>query len=238
MADISVNILGATGIVGAGMPLATGCGLSAKYRGTDQVAVVFFGDGASNQGTFHESLNLASVWDLPVVYVCENNHYAMSFPVAPTIGNIPYRNNRLQYSSTHVKNIADRAVAYNIPGVTVDGMDVIAVYEVAKEAVERARKGKGPTLVECKTYRYLGMETGDDWTLYRTKEEVEQWKKKDPIPRLRKMLISKKMSSLKEIEAVEQNVKKELEEALKFAEESPDPDPEETLKDQFVSPYY
>ena len=223
VADASIGMLGASGIVGGGIPLATGAALSAKYRGTDQVAVAFFGDGASNQGSFHESLNLASIWDLPAIYVCENNQYAESTHIS---------------KATRVKNIADRAASYGMPGVIVDGMDVLAVYEAGKKAVARARQGKGPILIECKTYRYQGHEMGDPQHTYRNEKEVGEWKKKDAILRLRKMLISKKISSLKEIEAVEQNVKKELEEALKFAEGSPDPDPEEALKDVFVSPYF
>ena len=223
VADASINMLGASGIVGGGIPLATGAGLSAKYRGTSQVAVSFFGDGASNQGTFHESLNLASIWDLPVIYVCENNQYAESTPITKAM---------------KAKNVADRALGYAIPGVVVDGMDVIAVYQVAKEAVTRARQGKGPTLLECKTYRFEGHEMGDPHNLYRSKEEVEQWKKRDPINRLKATILSNGMSTEEEIQAVENDVRKKIEEAIKFADDSPEPKLEDALTDVFVSPYY
>jgi len=223
LADVSVGMLGASGIVGGGIPLAAGAGLSAKYRGTDQVAVGFFGDGASNQGVFHESLNLASIWDLPVIYVCENNQYAESTAVS---------------AAMRVKNVADRAAAYAMPGKVVDGMDVIAVHEAAKQAVERARQGEGPTLIECKTYRFEGHEMGDAHDLYRSKEEVEQWKKRCPIRRLRQMLISSGGLTEREAEKMEQEVKKQIEDAIKFADESPYPDPEEALRDVFVSPYF
>jgi pyruvate dehydrogenase E1 component alpha subunit len=222
VADVSVGMLGASGIVGGGIPLATGAGLSAKYKGTDQVAVAFFGDGASNQGTFHEAINLGSIWDLPVIYVCENNGYAEATPIS---------------YATRVKNIADRAASYGIPGVVVDGMDVTAVYQVARAAVERAREGKGPTLVECKTYRYEGHEMGDPHHLYRPKEEVEEWKKKDAIARLRRVLISGKILTEKEADKIEEDVKKQIEEAVRFADESPYPDPEEAVRGVFVSPY-
>ena len=223
VADLSVGMLGASGIVGGGIPLATGAALSAKYRGTDQVAVAFFGDGASNQGTFHEAINLGSIWDLPVIYVCENNGYAEATPIT---------------YSARVKNIADRAVSYGIPGVVVDGMDVIAVYEVAQAAIQRAREGKGPTLIECKTYRFEGHEMGDPHNLYRSKEEVEEWKKKDAILRLRNMLLSNKILTEKEIGTIEEDVKKQIEEATKFADESPYPNPEEAVQGVFVSPYF
>ena len=222
LADVSVGMLGASGIVGGGIPLAAGAGLSIKYRGTNQVAVGFFGDGASNQGVFHESLNLASIWDLPVVYVCENNQYAESTPVTAVM---------------RVKNVADRAVAYGILGKVVDGMDVTAVYQATKEAVENARQGKGPTLLECKTYRFEGHEMGDPHDLYRSKEEVEEWKKKCPIRRLRRMLVSSGDLTEKQAQDIEQEVRKQIEEAIQFADESPYPDPEEAVRGVFVSPY-
>ena len=222
VADVSVGMLGASGIVGGGIPLAAGAGLSIKYRGTDQVAVGFFGEGASNQGVFHESLNLVSIWDLPVVYVCENNQYAESTHVSAVM---------------RVKNVADRAAAYGMPGKVVDGMDVIAVYEAAKEAVERARQGKGPTLIECKTYRFEGHEMGDAHDLYRSKEEVDEWKKKCPISRLRQTLLSSGDLTEKEADKIEHEVKEQIEDAIKFADESPYPDPEDALRGVFVSPY-
>jgi pyruvate dehydrogenase E1 component alpha subunit len=223
LADVSVGLLGATGIVGGGIPLATGAAFSAKYRGTDQVAVGVFGDGASNQGTFHESLNLASIWDLPVVYICENNQYAESTHVSKVM---------------KVKNIADRAVAYAMPGIVVDGMDVTAVYQAASDAVARARKGNGPTLIECKTYRFEGHEIGDPQYNYRTKQEVDQWKAKCPIRHLRQRLIESRVLAEKEFDEIDQDVKQQLESAVKFARESPDPDPQDAFRDIFVSSYF
>jgi len=223
LADFNVGMLGASAIVGGGLPLAVGAGLSIKMRKTDQVAVVFFGDGASNQGTFHESLNLAAIWSLPVLFVCENNQYAESTPVTRVM---------------LVKNIADRAAAYGIPGIVVDGMDVMAVHDSTVEAAERARQGYGPTLLECKTYRYLGHEEGDPWTTYRSQAEVEEWKKKDAINRFRKYLVDKGVFAENEAAEIENDVKNLVGEAIKFADESPWPTPEEALKDVFVSPNY
>jgi len=223
LADFSVGMLGASGIVGGGIPQAVGAGLSIKLRGTDQVAVSFFGDGASNQGTFHESLNLAAIWKLPVIFVCENNQYAESTPVSKVM---------------LVKNIADRATAYGVTGVVVDGMDAAAVYEAVKEAVRRARKGKGPTLIECETYRFEGHEEGDPWTKYRSKEEVEEWKKRCPIEAFRAKLIKTKILTEEEAKKIDQETKMLIEEAVKFGEESPWPKPQEALEDVFVSPYY
>ncbi|MGB9839410.1 pyruvate dehydrogenase (acetyl-transferring) E1 component subunit alpha [Thermovenabulum sp.] len=207
IADIESGNLGANGIVGGGIPIATGAALASKLKGDNKVTLCFFGDGANNQGVFHESLNMASLWKLPVVYICENNVYGMSLHVA---------------KSTAVENIADRASAYSIPGVVVDGNDVEAVYEVVKEAVERARRGEGPTLIEAKTYRWMG-HSKSDANLYRTKEEIESWKLKCPIKRYREKLISENIASAEEIENIEYQVKKEIEEALKFAMESPEP---------------
>jgi len=223
LADFSVGMLGASGIVGGGIPQAVGAGLSIKLRGTDQVAVSFFGDGASNQGTFHESLNLAAIWKLPVIFVCENNQYAESTPVSKVM---------------LVKNIADRATAYGVTGVVVDGMDAAAVYEAVKEAVRRARKGKGPTLIECETYRFEGHEEGDPWIKYRSKEEVEEWKKRCPIEAFRAKLIKTKILTEEEAKKIDQETKMLIEEAVKFGEESPWPKPQEALEDVFVSPYY
>ena len=223
LADFSVGMLGASGIVGGGIPQAVGAGLSIKLRGTDQVAVSFFGDGASNQGTFHESLNLAAIWKLPVIFVCENNQYAESTPVSKVM---------------LVKNIADRATAYGVTGVVVDGMDAAAVYEAVKEAVRRARKGKGPTLIECETYRFEGHEEGDPWIKYRSKEEVEEWKKRCPIEAFRAKLIKTKILTEEEAKEIDQETKMLIEEAVKFGEESPWPKPQEALEDVFVSPYY
>lgn len=223
LADFSVGMLGASAIVGGGLPLAVGAGLSSKMRKTNQVTVVFFGDGASNQGTFHESMNLAAIWHLPVLFVCENNQYAESTPATKVM---------------LVKNVADRAAAYGVQGEVVDGMDVTAVYEATEKAARKAREGNGPILLECKTYRYLGHEEGDPWTTYRSEAEVEEWKKKDAIQRFRKSLVEKHIATEAELCAVEKEVQSLLEDAVKFAEESPWPKPEEALTGVFVSDYY
>lgn len=224
ISQLSVGNLGANGIVGAGMPIATGAGLSIKIRGTDQVAVSFFGDGATNQGTFNESLNLASIWKLPVVYVCENNRYGMFTPASYALS---------------VQDVSKKAVAYNMPGVTVDGMDVEAVYEVANEAVKRARNGLGPTLIECKTYRYYdhaGIYEISPYAKYeRTKEEIDEWRQKDPIKNFRAKLIDLDVLNEESARRIEVRVEAKLDEAVKFAEESPSPEPEEALEDLFVS---
>jgi len=218
IASVDIGILGANGIVGAGIPIAGGAALSARMRGTDQVAVCFFGDGATNTTRFHEGINMASHWKLPVVYVIENNLWAQ-FTRTSTVVNIA--------------SIADRAAAYGIPGVEVDGNDVMAVYEVVGEAVARARKGEGPTLIECKTYRWHGHFEGDPQT-YRTKEEVEEWRKKDPILRFRDKLIEMKILTEKEAREVDQEMLEEVDNAVKYAVESPLPAPEETLEDVFA----
>lgn len=218
IADFELGILGANGIVGAGIPIATGAAFAAKYKGNDRVVACFFGDGASNTGAFHEGINLASIWNLPVLYVCENNQFGMGM-----------RQERHQ----HIKDVADRAGAYGIPGVVVDGNDVIAVYEAAHAAVARARRGDGPTFIECKTYRTRGHNEGDE-QLYRTREEVEEWRQKDPIPRYRAQLLE--LSVLSEVQAnqIEREVIAQIEEAVQFGEESPWPDPEEVYDDVYT----
>lgn len=208
-----IGVMGTIGIVGGGIPVATGIGLSAKMRHTDQVAVSFFGEGASNNGAFHESLNLASLWKLPVLYVCENNLYATSVSVA---------------RSTSVVDIASRGVGYNIPGIVVDGNHVDEVYEVAKTAVARARAGEGPTLIECKTYRVRGHFEGDD-ALYRNKEEVEKARERDPIEYWKKMLIASGDLTEAEFDAMSAEADAEVAEAAEFAENSPWPEPEDAL---------
>ncbi len=215
IADFNVGMLGATAVVGAGLPIAVGAGLSAKLRKTDQVTVCFFGEGASNQGTFHESLNLASAWSLPVVFVCENNLYAMGT-----------RQSRIM----KIENIADRASGYGIPGVIVDGNDVLEVYSAARIAVEGARKGEGPTLLECKTYRRRGHSRVDP-AKYRPKQEVEEWLAKDPINRLKERTLQEQIFTKDEIEKIEKEASAKVEEAVKFAVESPYPSPEEALED-------
>jgi pyruvate dehydrogenase E1 component alpha subunit len=216
IADISKGHYGAHSIVGANMPMAAGMGLAFQLEGKGRVAVVFFGDGASNQGSFHESMNLCAIWKLPVVFFCENNHYAVSFHVQ---------------RSTAVRDISLRAQSYNAPGVTVDGMDVMAVYEATKEGVARARRGEGPTLIEAKTYRFFGHSRGDpQFGPYRTKEEVEQWRKRDPL------LLAEKMFKLTEAEkkAVHDEVAKELAAAVEFAEKSPAAAPASALEDVYA----
>jgi pyruvate dehydrogenase E1 component alpha subunit len=218
IADFNVGMLGATAVVGAGLPIAVGAGLSAKLRKTDQVVACFFGEGASNQGTFHESVNMASAWKLPVIFVCENNLYAMGT-----------RQSRIM----NIENVADRAVAYGIPGVSVDGNDVSAVYEASKTAVDRARDGRGPTLIECKTYRHKGHSRVDP-AKYRPKQEVEEWLIKDPIKRFKEMLMQTNTLKAIEIQKIERDVLAEIEEAVKFAVESPFPAPEEALEDVYA----
>ena len=214
IADTDIGILGANGIVGAGVPIAGGAALSASLRGTDQVVVCFLGDGAVNNGRFHEGVNLAACWQLPVVYAIENNMYAESTNIKNTC---------------KLTNLSDRACAYGIPGKTVDGNDVLAVCEAVGEAVTRARKGDGPSIVECKTYRWSGHYVGDP-QVYKPKEEVDEWLKKDPIPRFRKALVEMGILSQKEAERISEEMLEEVDKAVKFAEESPFPAPEEALE--------
>ncbi|WP_330583782.1 thiamine pyrophosphate-dependent dehydrogenase E1 component subunit alpha [Acidaminobacter sp.] len=218
IADFTKGNLGANAIVGGGIPIATGAALAAKLKGTDQVAVSFFGDGASNEGTFHESLNMAAVWKLPIVFVCENNGFGISVPVS---------------QSTSVENISVRSVGYNMPGITVDGNDVYAVYEAAEAAISRAKAGDGPTLIECKTYRHLGHWTGDP-QVYRSKSEVDDWKEnKDPIKKFREKLIEEGTFTADELDAIEHAAIKEADEAAEFAIQSPEPDPAHVMDDVF-----
>ena len=218
IADLEIGILGAAGIVGSGIPIATGAGLSAKMRGTDQVTLCFFGDGASNLGRFHEGVNLGAVWKLPVIYICENNLWAVSVPTSCSLA---------------ISNIADRAIGYGIPGIVVDGMDVMAVYEATGEAVARARRGEGPSLIEAKTYRFRGHFEGDSGT-YRPKEEIEEWLKRDPLKSFKEKLLEMKLLTEKKAEEIDQEMLAEIDQAVKFAQESPFPEPEETLDNVFA----
>jgi len=220
IAAVALNIIGATGVVGDGIPIATGVALGCKMRKLDRVAVAFFGDGATNTGAFHEGVGLAAIWDLPVVFVCSNNLYSMSTPLK---------------DYTKLKNLSDKAKAYGIPGVTVDGNDAVAVAEVASQAIERARHGKGPTLIVGNTYRHYGHHMGDPGTSYRAKEEVEKWKKQDPIERFRAQLLQKKILTESESEEIRTATMGELDEAVKFAAESPEPSVEEALKDIYYT---
>ena len=217
-----IGIVGCSAIAGAGIPIAAGVGLSSKLRKTDQVCVSFFGDGASNTGAFHEGMNLASLWQLPVVYVLENNLYAISTPAS---------------RSSKLKNISDRAAAYGMRAAIADGMDALSVYEAVSQAVERARRGEGPTLVECKTYRFRGHHEGDPkkGETYRTREEMDEWEKRDPIQRLGDMLVNERRTTQAELSAVNQEVMKEIDDAVAFAKESPSPKPEDAMTHLFVS---
>jgi acetoin:2,6-dichlorophenolindophenol oxidoreductase subunit alpha len=213
-----LGILGTNGIVGAGLPISLGAGMHAKLRKTDQVSVCFFGDGASNQGTFHESINIAAIQRLPMIFVCENNLYATA--------------TRMN-EATLTKSFADRAAAYGIPGVSVDGNDVLAVYAAAHEAVERARKGNGPTLLECKTYRHYGHYVGENAN-YRPKEEVEAWLKRDPIKLYSEKLLAEGVLTRDKINQIESQVKQEVVDAERFASESSFPDGSEVLQHVFA----
>ncbi|HSB04123.1 MAG TPA: thiamine pyrophosphate-dependent enzyme [Thermodesulfobacteriota bacterium] len=217
IANFEIGILGANGIVGAGMPIAGGAGLSIKMRRTDQVVACFFGDGACNQGAFHESLNLAALWKLPVIYVCENNQYAISVA---------------QHRAGSIVDYYLRKSSYGIEGCKVDGNDVLAVSGAAREAVDRARRGEGPTLMECKTYRWRGHYEGeaDRTYTYRSRDETEEWITDCPIERFRKRLFEEGILKEADFTALEEEIRKELEEAIQFAKDSPEPEPEDALK--------
>jgi pyruvate dehydrogenase E1 component alpha subunit len=217
--DMTVGALPAIAIVGGNIPIAAGLALAAKRLETDQVTVCFFGDGAANEGAFHEGLNMAAIWDLPVVYVCENNLYGASTPFS---------------SVFRVENVADRAAAYGMPGVVVDGMDVEAVYEAAGAAICRARQGAGPTLVECQTYRMVGHSRSDPRN-YRSREEEAAWQARDPILHLAQRLKEMGLATDETLASIEAEVVAEIEEAVSFAEDSPYPEPTDTLKHVFYT---
>jgi pyruvate dehydrogenase E1 component alpha subunit len=208
LADLERGNLGANGIVAGGIPIAVGAGLSIRMQGQDRVVLCFFGDGAANHGNFHEGLNMAAIWRLPVVFLCENNQYAMSMPIRKAMA---------------VPRVADRAAAYGIPGETVDGMDVLAVYRAVRTAVDRARRGEGPTLIEAITYRYRG-HSKSDRQVYRTKDEVQAWMARDPIARLREALIARGWLSEAEAAALEERAREAVAEALRAAEGDPEPE--------------
>ena len=220
IADINKGMLGANGVVGSNVPVATGAALSAKIQGKDSVSVVFFGDGAVNQGAVHEALNLASIWKLPVLFVCENNRYAEATPVEYAVAG---------------DSIADRAAGYAIPGVTVDGQSVLDVYEVAGEAVKRARAGEGPTLIEAQTYRYFGHFGADNPLLYRTEEEESYYRGRDCNDQITKYLLENGVATEAELSAIDQQAADNVAEATKFADESPFPDADELYDDVYVS---
>ena len=221
IADMELNIMGANGIVGAAMPLATGAGLAAKLQGTDRVAVAFFGDGASNQGVFHESLNLAAVWKLPVIFVCENNQYALS---------TSYRN------TTSVSQVANRAASYEIPGITVDGNDGVEVYLMLREAVERARAGEGPTLIEAMTYRHGQHSLRVNLRDPRPEEELESWLDRDPIARMEKRLTGEGGFTDEQLSETGRAVEEELETAVSYGRDSPEP-PVQVMLDAVYAPH-
>lgn len=219
IADVGLGILGANGIVGAGQPIATGAAFACQYKKNDAVVVCFFGDGAANRGTFHESLNLSSIWNLPVVFVCENNMYGISY---------------CQREHMNICDISDRAAAYGIPGVTVDGNDVVAVHEATAEAVKRARNGDGPSLIECKTWRWRGHFEGDPGT-YKDPAEQADWIKKDPIPRLAGQLLDMGFATQEDLDRITAAINDQIARAVEFAQNSPNPDPKDVLTDVFAN---
>jgi TPP-dependent pyruvate/acetoin dehydrogenase alpha subunit len=216
--DNSIGLLAGTGLIGSGIPISTGVALAMKLQKKDSVAIHFFGDGASNRGDFHEALNIAGVMKLPIVYVCDNNCYAMSVPASCSLA---------------IQDIAIRAAGYGFPDVIVDGNDLLAVYEATQQAIARARKGEGPTLIECKTYRWLGHSINDPG-VYRSADEVEAWKKKCPIKRFEGVLRGKGLLDDAKIKQVSDGVNAEINEAIHFAEASPLPFPEDTLLDVYT----
>ncbi len=220
IADLDRGMLGANGIVGAGIPLATGAALTAQIKHTGGVAVAFFGDGASNQGQFHEALNLAAVWKLPVVFVVENNLYGEATPMEFV---------------TPVRDIATRAAAYAMPGVIADGMDFFDVHGKAGDAVARARRGDGPTLLECKTYRYFGHYVGDPLT-YRTREEADDWRQnRDPLVRFEERTVGEGLVESGNLRRIEDEVAREVDDAVNAAEQAPLPGPEDVLADVYAA---
>ena len=218
MGDMDVGAIPAIAIVGGGIPVATGAALAFKMKRTKQVAVSFFGDGAANEGAFHEALNMGAIWSLPIVYVCENNLYGASTHVSKVM---------------KIKDIAIRASSYGMEGKVVDGNDVISVYEAVHEAVSKARDGKGPTLVECKTYR-RGGHSRTDGNIYRHKEEEKEWLAKDPIPRMKEYLIGKGILTEAQGKEIEEKKEMEIDDAVEFAKSSPSPKPEDALEDVFA----
>jgi len=218
IADVEKGNLGANGIVGGGLPLAVGAALTSKMKKENYVVLCFFGDGASNEGSFHESVNLASIWDLPVVFICENNQYGMSGPVK---------------EMTNIENIADRAGAYGIPGKVVDGLDMVEIMNTVNEAVERARGGFGPTLIEMKTYRWKG-HSKSDAKKYRTREEENEWRAKDGIKRFKEFLISEGILTEAGAKQLHDEALQEIEDAVKFAENSPEPSIDSLLEDVYA----
>jgi pyruvate dehydrogenase E1 component alpha subunit len=218
IASKEFGVIGSNGVVGGGIPISLGTAFASIYQGNDRVTVCFFGDGAANEGTFHESLNLAALWNLPLVFCCENNGWAEFTP---------------QSIHTRLENLSLRAQSYGIPGVTVDGDDVLKVREAAETAVARARKGDGPTLLECKTHRWFGHFAGDSQK-YRDPKEIEEVRKFDPIVKFQNLLLEMKHLKLEDVEKIEAKIKQEIDEAVAYAENSPVPGKEELLQDVYV----
>ena len=218
IADIDSGNLGANGVVGGGHGLSVGAALTQQMKKTGKIVLCFFGDGAANEGSFHEALNLASIWKLPVIFYCENNLYGMSMSMERHM---------------NITNIADRASSYGIPGHIVDGNDAVGLYDKMLEIFKYVREGNGPVLVESKTYRWLG-HSKSDANVYRTKEEIEDWKSKDPIERMKKYLVSEKIFKEAELTAIEEQAKADIEKAVEFANNSPDPELETALTDVYA----
>ncbi len=218
IADVSGGNLGANGVVGGGIPIAVGAALTAKMTKTDHVAICFFGDGATNEGSFHESLNLAAIWDLPVVFICENNAYGMSSPIE---------------KMARIKHLSTRAASYGFPGITIDGNDVREVQQATRTAIERAREGKGPTLLEAKTYRYKGHSRSDK-ELYRSEQEVQAHKRNDPITRYKQLLRKEKNIIETEFNDIQKMVQAEVDAAVRFAINSEDPALSTLLEDVYA----
>jgi TPP-dependent pyruvate/acetoin dehydrogenase alpha subunit len=219
IADIPGGNLGATGVVGGGIPTAVGIGLALQMHRSKQILLSYFGDGASNEGEFHESLNMASIWKLPVVFICDNNQYGMSMHVS---------------RSMNVESVSVRAASYGIPGRAVDGNDVLAVYEVVREAGERARSGEGPSLIDCQSYRWRG-HSKSDRNLYRTHQEIEDWKARCPIRRFKQVLVDAAIMSREEVEALDQAGKAAIDRAAEEALTYPEPSPE-NMEDEVYAP--
>lgn len=216
--DMEVGSLPAIAIVAGGIPIATGMAFAIKYKKKDNVVACFFGDGATNEGTFHEAINMGAIWNLPVIYVCENNFYGASTHVSKVM---------------KIKHISERASAYGIPGETVNGNDVLAVYKATAKAIKRAKEGGGPTLLECLTYR-RGGHSRRDANLYRNKQEEKEWLSKDPILLFRQKLIQKKILTEEKARGISEEIEKEIDEAINYAKQSSDPKPEDTLKDVYA----
>lgn len=219
IADVATGNLGANGIVAGGIPIASGAALAFKLRGEDRVVACFFGDGAANEGAFHEAVNLAAIWDLPVVFICENNKYGMSFSTEKAFA---------------IEHIAQRAAGYGIPGVTIDGNDVAAVYDAVEAAVQRARSGQGPTLVEAVTYRWKGHSKSDK-NLYRTKEEIADWRSRDPILAFERRAQEAGLLGQEEIQGIRAEVMQRMKDAVRTANAAPDADPTDLMGAVFAT---